>query len=80
MASPTLESVYLGQDSLQIQYIPLSTTTTSILDLIDSVKSYQHQQYEEDHTNGVASITPGLVLGRQNGAHFASQQRAILHI
>lgn len=78
MASPTLESVYLGQDSLQIQYISLSTT--SVLDLIDSVKSYQHQQYEEDHSNGVASITPGLVLGRQNGTHFASQQRAILHI
>ncbi|TMW42443.1 hypothetical protein DOY81_012478, partial [Sarcophaga bullata] len=45
MASPTLESVYLGQDSLQTQYISLSTTT-SALDLIDSVKSYQHQQYE----------------------------------
>lgn len=72
MASPTLESVYLGQDSLQTQYISLPTTT-SVLDLIDSVKSYQQQQYEQNYNNGVTSTTPRFVLGRQNGTNFATQ-------
>lgn len=79
MASPTSESVYSGQDSLQSQLILLPTTTTSILNFIDPINGH-HQQQHEQYNNGVASITAGPVLGRENGTHFTSHQRAIFHM
>lgn len=84
MASPTLESVYSGQDSLQSSesiLLPItSSISSSILNFIEPINGQQHQQQYEQYNHGVASITSGFVLGRENGTHFTSHQRAIFHM
>lgn len=72
MASPTSESVLLGQVPYYSQFIlsPISATSLYLND--DSIIG--HQQNEN---HGITCLATGSVLGRQIGTDFAAQRRAL---
>lgn len=78
MAPPTLENVFLGQDSL---YSQSSLTLTTFAITSSSNKNeiqFGHDngslnlQYKQFANDGVSSLATGLVLGRQIRADIAA--------